>query len=94
MVLLLLLAVGATLSALCVHRFRTALLRKEKVQRSREGTAEREYDTVQEVEVIDLKRNDAYYGDVEGRGLKMVRNEAYTPIDNFFTEEPEYEEPR
>ena len=94
MVLLLLLAVGATLSALCVHRFRTALLRKEGVQRSSgEEMAEREYDTIQEMEVIEMKRNDAY-GDAEGRGVKMVRNEAYAQIESSVTEEPEYAEPR
>ena len=86
--LLLLLAVGATLSALCVHRFRTA---REEGQRSREETAEGEYDTVQEMEVIELKRNDAY-GDVEGRGVKIVRNEAYVQIESM--EEPEYAEIR
>ena len=91
--LLLLLAVGATLSAICVYRFRTALLRKEEVQQSGEETAEREYDTVEEMEVIEMKRNDAY-GDVEGRDVKMVRNEAYAQIDNSVSEEPEYAEPR
>ena len=94
MVLLLLLAVGATLSAICIYRFKTALLRKEENQRSGEEMTEfREYDTVEEMEVIEVKRNDAY-GDVEARGVKMMRNEAYAQIDNLVTEEPEYAQPR